>query len=87
MAGSMDKDLESLLCDTEKFRHCSVKTISFEPVGFLKANVKVIMTGDDVEVKSFMDIMVKEAKNKILTNTKATVKKDVSVEGPSVVGK
>ena len=69
-----------------KFPHCSVKTISFAPTGFLKVNVKVIMIGDDKEVKSFLDVKAKEAKNKELMNTKSKVKSVVSVEGPTIVG-
>ena len=88
LAGSIKKDIESLLLFDEKiFQNCSMNIIDFLPVGFVKANLKVIMTGVESEVKSFIDIKVKEAKNKILTNAKGIEVKDVSAEGPTVVGK
>ena len=88
LAGSIKKDLESLLLfDKKNFQNCSINIIDFLPVGFVKVNLRVIMTGEESEVKSFIDIKVKEAKNKILTNTKGIAVKDVSAEDPTVVGK
>ena len=74
----MEKDLEPLFCDMNKFPQCTVKIIGFTPTS-VKANVAVKITGEDTEVKSFLETKAKEAMDKELTNTKAKVENDMSV--------